>query len=49
MPAVLIGGVGTMLAALAWAFLFPALRDLRTLDEPPPALLDEDLSAKENI
>ncbi len=48
-PAVLIGGVGTVLVALLWAFLFPALRDLRSLDEPSPALLDEDLSAKENI
>ena len=48
-PAVLIGGVGTVLVAVTWGFLFPALRDLRTLDEPPPALVDEDLSAKENI
>ncbi len=48
-PAVLIGGVGTVLAAFVWAFLFPTLRDLRSLDEPPPALLDEDLSAKESI
>ena len=45
-PAVVIGGLGTVLAALAWAFLFPTLRDLGTVDEPPPALLDEELSAK---
>ena len=48
-PAVLIGGIGTVLVALVWAVLFPTLRDLRSLDEPPPALLDEDLSAKESI
>ena len=48
-PAVLIGGVGTVLAALAWAVLFPALRDLRTLDEPSPELLDEDRLVKDSI
>ena len=48
-PAVLIGGVGTIAAALLWGFLFPALRHLQSMDEPPPALLDEDLSAKESI
>ena len=48
-PAVLVGGVGTVIVAVAWAFLFPALRDLRSVDEPPPALVDGDLSAKESI
>ena len=48
-PAVLIGGIGTILVAGLWAVLFPALRNLRTLDEPSPALLDEDLSAKESV
>ncbi len=48
-PAVLIGGLGTVLAALAWAWLFPTLRDLQRVEEPPPALLDEEVSAKENI
>ena len=48
-PAVVIGGLGTVLAALTWAFLFPTLRDLATVDEPPPALLDEELSAKATI
>ena len=48
-PAVVIGGLGTVLAALSWAVLFPTLRDLGTVDEPPPALLDEELSAKGTI
>jgi MFS family permease len=30
-PAVVIGGVGTMVIVLAWAFLFPALRGLNRL------------------
>lgn len=31
-PAVVIGGVGTVLAALAWTRLFPQLKDVRHLD-----------------
>ncbi len=46
-PAVVLGGVGTLLVVLLWAQLFPALRrvdrlDTHTPDEPletePPAL-----------
>lgn len=32
MPAVLIGGIGTVLVALLWMKLFPALRDLERLE-----------------
>jgi MFS family permease len=32
-PAVLIGGVGTIVVALAWMVLFPELRRIRTLEE----------------
>ncbi len=36
-PAVLIGGVGTLAVAALWAGLFPALRKIDTLDLPEPA------------
>jgi MFS family permease len=44
-PAVLIGGIGTVLAAVLWAQLFPALRELRTLElphDPIPATAEAD-------
>jgi hypothetical protein len=31
-PAVLIGGIGTVAVALVWMALFPQLRRMRTLD-----------------
>jgi hypothetical protein len=31
-PAVLIGGLGSILVASLWMYLFPALRGIRTLD-----------------
>jgi hypothetical protein len=31
-PAVVIGGVGTLVVAVTWAWLFPALRKARRLD-----------------
>jgi len=34
-PAVVIGGVGTILVSLLWMKLFPALRKMRSLDEVP--------------
>jgi hypothetical protein len=37
-PAVLIGGLGTMIIAVLWAFIFPSLCRLRTLDEPRGAV-----------
>jgi MFS family permease len=36
-PAVVIGGVGTILVTAIWMFLFPQLRRIRSLDEVPPA------------
>jgi MFS family permease len=39
-PAVLIGGVGTILVAALWAFMFPSLRGLRELDETPGTALE---------
>jgi hypothetical protein len=32
-PAVVIGGAGTVVVALAWMLLFPELRRIRTLEE----------------
>ena len=32
-PAVAIGGLGTILVTVIWMFLFPELRRIRTLDE----------------
>ncbi|MGI4861301.1 MAG: MFS transporter [Janthinobacterium lividum] len=34
-PAVVIGGVGTILVSLLWMRLFPALRDIRSLEAAP--------------
>jgi len=34
-PAVVIGGVGTILVTAIWMFLFPELRRIRSLDEVP--------------
>jgi MFS family permease len=34
-PAVVIGGVGTILVSLLWMKLFPALRQMRSLEEVP--------------
>jgi hypothetical protein len=34
-PAVVIGGVGTILVTVIWMFLFPELRRIRSLDEVP--------------
>ncbi len=34
-PAVLIGGIGTVIVAALWAILFPSLRALRVLDDQP--------------
>ncbi len=48
-PAVLIGGFGTVVVAALWAVIFPSLRRLRSLDEPPPATLDEAVVAKESV
>ena len=48
-PAVLVGGIGTMLVAVIWAIVFPSLRNLRTLDEPSAAILDERTSATEIV
>ena len=48
-PAVLIGGIGTIVVAGLWAILFPALRTLRTLDEPSATMLDEGVAAKESV
>ena len=36
-PAVVIGGVGTVGVTVLWARLFPALRHARHLSGPPPA------------
>ena len=36
-PAVILGGVGTVLVAAVWLRLFPALRDADRLDGRPPA------------
>jgi hypothetical protein len=33
-PAAVLGGIGTVLVALAWMRLFPALRDMDSLDPP---------------
>jgi MFS family permease len=35
MPAALIGGIGTVLIALLWMRLFPALRDVERLEGEP--------------
>ena len=48
-PAVLVGGFGTMLVAGLWALVFPSLRRLRTLDDPAPAAFDEAAAAKETV
>jgi hypothetical protein len=40
---VVAGGVGTVLVALSWAFLFPRLRRIDALDVD--SLRDEDASA----
>jgi len=34
-PAVVVGGLGTMLVTVLWARLFPSLRQARHLDGPP--------------
>jgi hypothetical protein len=34
-PAVVLGGLGAIAAAVAWGILFPALRDADRLEEPP--------------
>ena len=39
--AVVIGGVGAFLVTLAWLFLFPELRRIRSLDEVPAAAAAE--------
>jgi MFS family permease len=39
-PAVVLGGAGTVLVALAWAKLFPELRDRDRLFDPPAAKAD---------
>ena len=36
-PAVVIGGVGTILVTAIWMFLFPELRRIRSLDEATEA------------
>jgi len=36
-PAVVIGGIGTILVSLLWMKLFPALRHMRSLEEVPQA------------
>ena len=36
-PAVVIGGVGTILVTAIWMFLFPELRRIRSLDEAAEA------------
>ena len=36
-PAVILGGIGTILVALLWMRLFPALRDADTLEGFKPA------------
>ena len=44
-PAVVVGGVGTVLVSLAWLVLFPELRRERRLDvkRPPPAPIAEEV------
>jgi len=34
-PAVVIGGIGTLAVALAWAWMFPELRRVDNLTDPP--------------
>jgi hypothetical protein len=36
-PAVVIGGVGTILVTAIWMFLFPELQRIRSLDEATEA------------
>ena len=36
-PAVVIGGIGTMVVVAAWAWLFPALRQVNQLTRHSPA------------
>ena len=48
-PAVLVGGFGTMFVAVLWAIIFPSLRRLRSLDEPAPATRDQEIVAKESV
>ena len=36
-PAVVIGGIGTLIVSLAWAMWFPSLRKIDTLEAPPAA------------
>ena len=36
-PSAVLGGVGTILIALAWMRLFPTLRAVERLDEPMPS------------
>jgi hypothetical protein len=38
-PAVVVGGVGTVLVGLGWLLLFPQLRRERRLDGPGPVLV----------
>ena len=35
-PAVVVGGIGTCLVVIAWAFMFPTLRKAQGLDAPAP-------------
>ena len=48
-PAVLIGGIGTILVAGLWAGLFPALRKLQTLDDAPRPVVDASVAANESV
>ena len=48
-PAVVLGGVGTMLVIALWAWIFPDLRRLGSLDDLKTALAESDMEEGEGL
>jgi hypothetical protein len=48
-PAVVLGGVGTLLIIALWAWIFPDLRRLRSLDSLKTALAESDREEGEGL
>ena len=46
-PAVILGGVGTMAVVLAWSWMFPRLRRLDRLEETVPVPIGKEVTARE--
>jgi MFS family permease len=48
-PAVVLGGIGTMLIVGAWAWLFPALRRMDVMVAPPAPVVPTETAGKEVV